>query len=217
MSTKIDYDDIIEANPLRRFVASTIDIVIVFLIRVFFAQVLMVVYLAERMKILADDYKAFYNTDTIDSPENLQFIFDHAVFSDIITFVFALLFIGSLYYAFFNSSKFHATIGKRLLSVEVLNSDYSKLSFLKALLIYFISLTPVIFMFYIFSFSAQTGITILQSMFSNIYHIILTILIILLSGTYSMGFRRYPGFDIILKVVLLNNKSDKAKFPWEKS
>lgn len=217
MSTNIDYDDISEANSFRRFLASAIDIAIVFLIRVFFAQVLMVFYLAEKMKVLAADYTSFFNTKTIDSPENLQFILNHAVFSDMILFVLALLVIGSLYYAFFNSSRFHATIGKRILSVEMLNSDYSKLSFLKALLIYFLSLAPVIFMLYIFSFSAQSGVTILQSMFSNIYHIILTVLIILLSGTYSMGFRRQPGFDIVFKVVLLNNKSNKAKLPWEKS
>lgn len=215
MSTKIDYDEITEASPIRRFAATTIDIFLVFLLRVVTAQILMASYLSARLQSLSQDYINFYGSEIIDSPEKAQFIITHAVFSDIIIFVIILLLVGSLYYALLNSSKFHATIGKRLMRVEVLNSDYSKISFFKAFALYFLVLSPVLFMTYIFYYTVENQIGLIHAMFDNIFNILITVIIVLLSGTYSAGFRKQPGFDIVAKVVLLNNRS-ADKLPWEK-
>ena len=214
ISNKIDYDEILDAGAIRRFFAIFVDVFIVLLIRAVSAQVLFSLWIGKRLEVLSKDYVDFFNSDIIKNDENLNFIISHEVFSDFIIFLSLILLIGSLYYAFFHSSKYHATLGKRIMSIEILNQDYSKVSFIKALLVYYVSLTPFFYAAYLFSYVYQNKVGMITAMFSS-YNTIFTICIILLSATYSFGFRRQIGLDIFAKVVLLNNKSD-AKFPWER-
>ncbi len=215
MSIKdIDYDEIADAGAFRRSFATMIDIFIVFFVRMFFAQILASFWLSDRLALLAQDYKNFFDTEVIDSPDKVAFIQSHPVFDDILIFIAILTVIGSIYYAYLHSSNYHATIGKRLMKVEVLNLDYSKISFFKAFLIYYFSLVPIIYATYILSYTYSAKVSLMAGMFHNIYNIIFTLIIIALSATFSSGLRRHMGFDIVLKIVYLNNKTD-SKYPWK--
>ena len=92
MSTKVDYDEINDASSIQRLLASTVDIFIVFFIRVVTAQLLFSLWLSDRVKLLAKDYVDFFGSDVIDGPDKLNFIMSHDVFSDIIFFVILLSF-----------------------------------------------------------------------------------------------------------------------------
>ena len=212
-STNIDYDDFDDAGPLRRSAATAIDILIVFIIRAFLIQIISFFWLSKRMLQLASDFKNYFNSEVIDSQEKLQFIQNHPVFGDIIITLICVLVIGSLYHAYLNSSSYHATIGKRLMKVEILNLNYSKLSFFKAFVIYYFSLLPVIFAAYMMMYTAQMEIKLIQALFANTYNTIFTLSVLALSASFSSGLRKQMGFDIVSKIVYLNNKTDK-KYPW---
>ena len=210
----IDYDEISDAGTLRRTAATTIDILIVFFIRVFFAQILAIFWISERLVLLSEDFKNFFGTEVIDSPDKVAFIQSHPVFSDFMIFIAIVTIIGSVYYAYMHSSSYHATIGKRLMKVEVLNMNYTKLSFHKSILIYCFSLIPIIYGAYIMVYTYSAKISLITSMFHNIYNIIFTLIIIALSTSFSSGLRKLMGFDIVLKIVYLRNKTN-AKYPWK--
>ncbi len=213
VESNIDYDEIADAGPIRRSAATAIDIILVFIIRAIAIQTASIIWFSDKIITLSKDFTAFFGTDVIDSSEKIVFIQSHPVFTDFIYLILAILFIGSLYYAYLHSSSYHATIGKRLMKVEIINSDYSKLSFFKSFIIYYTSLLPIFYITYIVMYSYSVKISLIYAMFANIYHIICTLLMVGLSAFFSAGFRRQMGFDILFKTVYLNNAT-RSKYPW---
>ncbi len=211
----IDYDEILDAHPIRRSLATAIDILIVFFIRAIVAQILAALWISERLLQLSEDYKNFFGTEVIDSADKAVFIQSHPVFGEFIMFLMIILFIGSLYYAYFHSSKYRATIGKRIMSVELLNSDYSKLSFAKAFLCYYFSLLPLVYATYIMTYTYSHKMNLFNAMFANLYNGLFTVTILALAAFFSSGLRRHMGSDLVLQVVYLNHKTN-YKFPWSK-
>lgn len=212
-SANIDYDDFDDAGPWRRSAATAIDIVTVFIIRAFLIQIISFFWLAKKMTQLAQDFKIYFDSEVIDSQEKLQFIQSHPVFADIIITLISVLVIGSLYHAYLNSSSYHATLGKRLMKVEILNYDYRKISFSKAFLVYYFSLLPIIFATYMMMYTTQMEIKLVQALFANVYNTIFTLSILALSASFSSGLRKQMGFDIVSKIVYLNNRTN-VKYPW---
>lgn len=216
MSINIDYDEILDASPIRRSLATVIDIAIVLFVRVIFAQILALLWISERLMQLSEDYKNFFGTDVIDSTDKAAFIQSHPVFGEFMMFVMILILVGSLYYAYMHSSRYHATAGKRLMGVEILNMDYSKLSFAKAFLCYYFSLLPIIYATYIMTYTYSMKTNLISAMFANVYNGLFTVTIIALAAFFSSGLRRHMGSDLVLQIVYLNNKT-KAKYPWSRN
>ncbi len=208
--------ELIYANPFRRGIANAIDIIIVALLRIASIQILAAIWLNKIMEKIAQDYKEFYGTQIVENVQQLSFfIKNHQDFNHLIAFFVIVIFIGAFYHAILNSSSWKATIGKRIMSVMIVNSEYEKINILKALCHYFMSLVPIILLLQLVSFMSVNDVAFVNAITGNMTNLLISFIAVMWFNLQYLTKKKTTAQDLICSTLFVNGRS-KAKNPFSK-
>lgn len=211
----IDIDEANSVGSFKRSIATAIDVFLVLFLRIFAMQILGVVWLNRQLQRLSDDFEAYFGTNEITDPGQLVFIYNHDVFAQIVTFLILIFLVGALYHAYLNSSNWCATVGKRVLGFVVVDKKGQKVGFLAALLHYFLSLVPMVIIFYLVMFQLRLNLGFIEAITANFVNIILIFIAVSWVNIHIFTSRKVTFYDLLCGFVLVEAKTGH-KFPWSK-
>lgn len=207
--------DIKFVRAFKRGTAVSLDMTIVLIIRIFFAQILGLLWLNKKIAEFFTEFHDHFGTEFIHrNPEHIAFISNHKVFYLMLIFYIIILLIGAIYHAYFNSSKWQATIGKRVMNIMVVKEDGGRINFFQGLAHYFLSLFPVAFIIYLVSFAELNHINFFSAITANIINISLSTLTVLWVQTQIFTKKRTTLYDLICKLIFVEGRT-VFKFPWK--
>ena len=152
----------------RRGFATMIDVFISGFIRVLSAQILWNIWLKGEIENFYIDFENKFNTNIIGGDlTHINFMIHPQVTKSAIIFALLIFLVGALYHAFLDSSPWRTTIGKRLMKIIVLTEDGKRLSFLRALIRYCLSVVPWIFMIHIVIYTGYNKLSLYNALTQN--------------------------------------------------
>ena len=203
-------------GSFKRSIAGAIDSVIVLLVRIFFAETFGRSFLEPSLLAFKNEFKEKFGTDTPkNTPEHLEFLYQHEVFSKTMILMFSILMIGAIYHAYLNSSSWRATIGKRTMGFTIIKKNTLPLSFSRALLHYFLSILPFFYIFYLFSYQLKYNIDLFQAITANEINILFGIVFTLWLQIHTFTKSKTTAYDLICNTICVYNVTN-AKMPWQK-
>ncbi|NBX52276.1 MAG: hypothetical protein EBT63_01310 [Proteobacteria bacterium] len=136
------------ASYTRRTIATLIDVHIVLIIRAIFIQIVFSTFFYKIVNDFISDLDIKFGTRTPkNTPEHISFLINHPIFIYTILLVLTTILLGAFYYAYFNSSNWQATIGKRIMGIIISNNN-SRIEFSIGLFHYFLSIIPYLFVIF---------------------------------------------------------------------
>lgn len=201
-------DNITYASIFRRNIANSIDTIISFFVAKFI--VLQTIWMILGIKAGQEWQKEMVNkfsTNEIRNQNHWQFLVHHRFFMIIIIMIIVFLIIGMLYHSILNSSKWQATIGKKIMGIKICNSQLERVSFLQALSHYLLSLAPWAVAIYFLCYQLINKITNPMLLITNSWFNIILLSIIGFWLQYQIFSQRKAGFnDLICNVILLKDR-----------
>ena len=211
-------DDDNYATTFKRGLATSIDVWIVLVLRVFAMNILGALWISEQMLSLHNDFKSKFGenaTENIPQEQIAEFITGHPAFLDIILFYLIIIIVGSLYYAYMNSSSWSATIGKRITGIMMIKENELPLSFKRGLLHYFLSVLPFVFVLYLVSYKLRFQLSFYDAIVTNHFNLIVGVIFVLWVQISLFTKKKSTAYDLICKTITVNGRT-KAKWPWTK-
>lgn len=205
------------ANSFKRSVASMIDMIIVLMLRCITLEILGRVWADKVITKFLIDFKTEFGTDQIsNSKSHLDFIMHHQVFSVMLKLYFIIIMVGALYHAFLNSSKWQATVGKRLMRLVIVDlDDYGEVTFLRSLVHYFLSVLPMAYVLYLLIFQTTHDITFFQAIIATKYNIFFGIIFTAWLQAHFFTEKRATAYDLILNTAVINGET-RFRLPYSK-
>jgi uncharacterized RDD family membrane protein YckC len=97
-------------------------------------QTLNNVYVGEFINDFINEFEQNFGTRTPKGTlEHVEFIMNHSIFIYALIIIFITILIGGIYHAYFNSSSWQATIGKKLMKIKVVDLNGHRISFGQAI------------------------------------------------------------------------------------
>lgn len=196
------------ASIFRRNIANSIDTIISFFVAKFI--VLQTIWMTLGIKAGQEWQKEMvdkFSTNEIRNQNHWQFLMHHRFFVIIVIMIILFLIIGILYHSILNSSKWQATIGKRIMGIKVYNNQLERVSFLQALSHYLLSLTPWVVGIYFLCYQLINKITNPMLLITNSWFNIILLGIIGFWLQYQIFSQKKAGFnDLICNVILLKDR-----------
>jgi uncharacterized RDD family membrane protein YckC len=190
------------ASLLKRGISATIDTAIVMLIRITIIQIFWMISgmnLATRFIL---EFKEKFGAESIRSKDHLLFLINHDFFIFIISMALVFFFVGLFYYSFFNSSKWQATIGKKIMGIKIARINNKKITLSLALFYYFLSLLPFLFPLYFLIYESFNRINKINvNFFDNFFNIILAILAVIWMQISLLNKKKLTISDMICKII----------------
>jgi uncharacterized RDD family membrane protein YckC len=198
-------DDLYTYQPsfYQKNVASIVDTIVVFVIRAIFATLLITIWY--KFKIANS-----ISFEELQGADPFKYLLETKIIRDIIVILILTILFGGLYYAFFFSSKYNATLGCILMDIKLIHKDANvKISFLRSFARYLLYLMPILFV----------CIIVIQYKTRNI-DISTVVLMFLIffwydNGVVLKGFTGMPNF--LTQTNLTSNKKRKKPFSFLKS
>lgn len=207
---QIDY-----CESYKRGLAAMIDVAIVFFLRVFAAQILAVLWVQAALDRLRSDFSLYFKTDVIETRQHVEFILAHESMKDYIIFLILILLVGAIYHSYFNSSSWKATIGKRIMSVMILDKNFAKIGFIRGVFHYFLSIVPIVILLYLFTFSASYGGNLISAVTYSAFNIAISVLAVIWVNFHVFSKQKLTLYDLISGTVFIDGRSGASK-PWQK-
>ena len=206
----------IYATSMRRSLAGVVDCILVLFLRAFFLQVLNNIFFQKLLLNFLDDFEKNFGTRVPKgTPEHVQFAMHHSIFIYSLIIIFLTILIGAIYHAYFNSSSWQATIGKRIAKVITTNNNSEKVSFINGIYHYFLTLIPVIFILFAFIYSQKNGYTIFEAFTKNHILTILGLLVLIATHAGPLNKKKINFFDYLMKFEFHVGRTEQ-KMPWTK-
>jgi uncharacterized RDD family membrane protein YckC len=204
------------ATSTRRSLAVAIDCIIVLFLRAFFLQIINNIFFQKLIYKFLNDFEANFGTrEPKGTPEHVQFVMHHSIFIYTIILIFLTILIGAIYHAYFNSSSWQATIGKRIAKVITTNNNSEKISFINGIYHYFLTLIPIIFIIIAFIYSQKNGFTIFEAFAKNHTLTIFGLLVLIATHTGPFNKKKINFFDYLMKFEFHCGRTE-SKMPWTK-
>lgn len=200
---------------MKRTTATMIDVFITVILRLLTLHLLGLLWINRVAQDFVKDFQAAFGADATmtSDPDRIAFVVHHALFYSTIIAWIIIIFIGALYHALLNSSSWQATVGKRLFKIMIVNdSNQSKISFKKALSHYFLSILPMIYVFYIIIFQVSHKMTLFHAIIANPINIFFGIIFMLWIQIQIFNKKRATIYDMICNTIFINGRTD-FKFP----
>ena len=209
--------DDLYANSFKRSIASMMDIIIVLILRCITLEILGRVWADKVIIKFMADFKAKFGTEEIqNTPDHINFIAHHQFFYTMLELYFIVIMVGALYHAILNSSKWQATIGKKIMKIVIVdNSDYGEVSFLKSLAHYFLSVLPMVYVIYLLGFQAMYKLTFYQTIIATKYNVFFGIIFTAWLQAHLFTKKRSTAYDMILNTSIINGIT-RFPFPFSK-
>jgi uncharacterized RDD family membrane protein YckC len=203
-------------GTFKRGVASAIDSVIVLFARIFFIETIGRAWAEPSLIKFSQEFKDKFGTETPkNTPDHLDFIYNHEVFTKFMILFFLTIMIGAFYHAYLNSSSWRATIGKRTLGIIIVKKNLLPLSFSRAILHYFLSVLPFVYVFYLVSYQIKFNLTIHQAITASPGNIFFGILFMLWVQIQVFSKNKTTAYDLICNTIFIHQITE-AKKPWSK-
>jgi uncharacterized RDD family membrane protein YckC len=204
------------ATSSRRMFSGSIDCFVVLILRALFLQTLNNSYTINFFNNFIDEFERNFGTRTPKGTvEHIEFIMNHSIFIYALIIIFITIFIGTIYHAYFNSSNWRATIGKRIAGIVVVDKDYERISFMTGIYHYFLSLAPIIFIIFILFYSQKNKYEIYDVFSKNHFLTILGLLLFIASNGNAFSKKRINFFDYLMKIEFHLGRTEN-KLPWTK-
>ena len=204
------------ASSLKRSSAAVMDVWITLLIRAFFAQMIGMLWLNQKMLDFILEFKTEFGTDIPkNTPEHINFIIHHPFFYYMLIFYAFIVIIGAVYHSYLNSSAWKGTIGKRAMKIMLTRKNDLPITFNRGMLHYFLSLLPFVFLFYLLTYQIRYEATLYQALTSSDVNIFLGIVFVLWVQIHLFTKNKVTAYDMITNVVAVNGRAS-AKWPWSK-
>lgn len=212
-----DVDQHVYATSTKRSFAGLIDCFIVLFLRAFFLQVLNNIFFQDLIYKFLNDFEANFGTrEPKGTHEHVQFVMNHSIFIYTIIIIFLTILIGAIYHAYFNSSSWQATIGKRIAKVITTNNNSEKISFMNGIYHYFLTLIPIIFIIIAFIYSQKNGLTIFEAFAKNHTLTFMGFLLLIASHSGAFNKKKINFFDYLMKFEFHCGRTEN-KMPWTKN
>lgn len=214
---KNPYKDNKYASSFKRGNASMIDVLVVLFLRIIVIQLLGKLWLnGAIINFIKEFYDRFGTETPKNNPEHINFIIHNRIFFYGIAFYLIIILIGAFYHALLNSSTWQATIGKRLMGIVIVKeADESRISLLRGLSHYFLSVLPFVFIFYLVSYQAQNHLTFYQTIVASEINVFFGITFMLWVQIHLFTKKKNTAYDMICQTVLIKGRT-ATKFPWSK-
>jgi len=202
------------ASSTQRSTAGLIDSIIVFALRAIFSQIIGTLWFIDQVKQFLLDFKEKFGTETPKTtPEHLEFIKNHAILLDSFILILAVFLIGLIYHAYFNSSNWQATIGKRIFKIIMVNKNGHKISFMDGVYHYLLSVSPFLYIIILMMFMQKNNFSIYETL--GKHHILSILGIAMLLATHMGAFnkKRINLFDYLMEIEFHKSRI-ATKFPW---
>lgn len=203
------------ASMMRRTFAMAIDIFIAAFIRIVTIQICATFWINYKIVEFQTDFKNYFGTETVKNvASHRDFMIHHPLASHMTLFAAIVFFSGALYYIYLHSSSWQATIGKRILGISLVKTtDDSRVTFWRALAQYLTSITPMVFLGYIFAIQTRDSISLMEAISSSTVTTILGIGFLVWIQAHLFTKNRNTAYDAICGTSVINQKTS-AKFPW---
>jgi uncharacterized RDD family membrane protein YckC len=209
-------ETVIYATPTKRMISGIIDSFIVLILRALFLQIVINSFAVNIFNNFIEEFEKNFGTRTPKgTTEHVEFIMNHSIFLYGLIIFFITIFIGNFYHAYFNSSSWQATIGKRIAGVIVANKDSQKISFMTGVNHYFLSLIPIIYIIFIFIYAQKNKYEIYELFSKNHFLAILGLLLLIASNANAFINKRINLFDYFMKIEFHLGRTEN-KLPWTK-
>jgi uncharacterized RDD family membrane protein YckC len=202
------------ASVFKRGIAGIIDIHITIILMAIYLEISFRNYYFQKYNNFFEDFYQKFGTKTPkNTPEHLDFIFNHDIFFWTIFIIITTILIGAFYHAYLNSSSWQATIGKRIMKIIITDNKQNKISLIAGLWHYFLTLIPYLFIAFVIFFSKKNNLQIYDLLTSNKKILLIGILIILANQMNIFNKKKINLFDYIANVEFYKHKTPYI-LPW---
>lgn len=210
-------DDInIYPSPYKRSLCGMIDLMLVMFLRGVFLQAVHTFWFQEKILNFLNDFEQKFGTRTPKgTPEHIEFIQNHEFIYHSFILILITIMIGAVYYSYFNSSKWQATIGRRVFGIIVTDKNGNKVKFMDAFYHYLLSIIPYIYVFYVIIYSKKNDFDIYSTFINNKILALIGIFILFATHMNSFNAKKINLFDYLMDMEIISHRT-KYKFPWGK-
>jgi len=202
------------ASPFRRSFSSGIDMFLVLILRVITIQVCGSLWYRDQMTKFLSDFQAQFGTQTPKSTEShVSYILGHPFVTHTLILVSVIIFVGVIYYTFFNSSKWQATPGKRLMSLRMVKNNDKDIGFTLALIHYLLSIMPFAYVFYLVFYKIHNDINFYQAITSSRFNLAVGVFFVMWIQIQIFTKKKSTIYDIICNTQWIKHKTN-SKYPW---
>lgn len=202
------------ATSTKRSLASAIDVFIVLILRGILLQLFGMFYLQRISEEFSTEFQAKFGTESLKrTPEHISFLIHHKIFYSFLLVLFIIFAVGALYYAFLNSSAWRATIGKRVMNIMIVNDEDEKISFNNALSHYFLSVLPIVFVFYLLIYQEKYQLSFFHTITASTTNLVLGFIFVIWTQLQLLTKSKSTAYDLICKTYTIKGRTS-AKFPW---
>ena len=200
--TKIKVEEPNYASLLKRGISATIDAIIVMSIRIAIIQIFWMIIGMNLASKFILEFKEKFGAESIRSKDHLVFLMNHNFFIFIVLMALIFFAVGLIYYSFFNSSKWQATIGKKIMGIKIIRIDNKKITLFFALFYYILSLLPFLFPIYFLTYESFNRINKINvNFFDNFFNVILAILSVVWIQVSILNKKKLTISDMICKII----------------
>lgn len=204
------------ATSFKRSTAAMIDIWVTLFLRAVAMQIMGSLWLKHEIIAFQAEFFQKFGTETVkNTHEHIDFVVHHKIFLYSILFYGIVLLIGAFYHAYFNSSSWSATLGKRIMKIMVVDNDGQKISLLKGLSHYLLSVLPFVYIAYLLSYQMRHSLSFYDAILASSTNVLFGIMFVLWVQIHFFTKRKTTAYDLICDTILVNGRSS-AKLPWHK-
>jgi len=202
-------------SSFRRGSATMIDMLIVLFIRTFAMQFMAIMWINNQMAQFQYEFQQQFGTESMkNTPEHINYFLHHRIFIYALLFYGITLLVGAFYHAYFNSSKWQATVGKRVMKIIMINEANSdQISFKKAISHYFLSILPFIYILYLISYQVYHNLSFFHTLTATKINVFLGMTFVLWVQIHIFTKKKTTAYDMICKTNFINGKTS-SKTPW---
>ncbi|MFT6332386.1 MAG: putative RDD family membrane protein YckC [Lentimonas sp.] len=202
-------EELKNAGSFKRWVAGSIDIAISNFIRMFAFGLLFNLWLKNGLEKFHIDFKEKFQVEEVyfgSDLERLNFLTSHLFFKETLLLIFIIFTSGALYHILLNSSKWRATLGKKLMKIIIVNKNGQKLDFWESSFHYLLSLVPWLFVIYIFAFMALQKANIYDAIVGNTFNLVFGLITLAWLQTHLITKNKSTAYDLICKIKVVKNR-----------
>ena len=204
-------------NPFKRGLSGGIDMIIVLMIRVMTIETLSYFWYHNQMIKFSQEFADKFGTQIAKrTPEHISYILHHSFFTSTLIFISLTILSGLAYYAYFNSSAWQATIGKRIMKIQMVRIDEKLINFQLATYHYILSILPFAYVLYLIVYVQRHQVTFFEAVTSSRINLFLGIIFLVWTQIQLFTRKKVTAYDLICKTLLINTRTS-FKYPWSKN
>lgn len=202
------------ASPFKRSFSSAIDMGLVLILRIIAVQTCGSLWYNKQMNRFINDFQEQFGTSTPKSTHtHVDYILGHPFVTHTLILISIIIFVGVIYYTYFNSSKWQATPGKRIMSLRIIKNNDEDISFSLALSHYLLSITPFIYVFYIAFYKIHNDINFYEAITSSRFNMALGIFFVMWVQIQIFTKRKVTIYDMICNTQWTKQRTNST-YPW---